>query len=109
MRNDLTDTIGSRSREFLYLARKDVSKSGKSIVEHFVIDSLIQVLDENVSDSGLSKSGITLGPHDSDRLSFDLIKVHCVDSALSIFGALEVYVGVTQTAACDHVSAHTDR
>lgn len=110
MRNDSTEKKTKfKNRGSTHLAGKDISESGKSVVEHFVVDSLIQVLDENVSDAGFSEGGVALAPHDSDRLSFDLVKVHCVDGALGILGALEVYVGVAQTAACDHVSAHADR
>ena len=49
------------------LAREDVAESGESVVEGLVVDSLVQVLDEDVALTGLAEGGVTLGPHDAAR------------------------------------------
>ena len=67
----------------LYLARQDASKCRERIVKSLVIDALIQVLDENVSDARLADGWITLRPHDTTRTTLDGVEVHCVQSTLS--------------------------
>ena len=47
------------------LAREDVAESGERVVEGLVVDSLVQVLDEDVALAGLAEGGVTLGPHDA--------------------------------------------
>lgn len=65
-----------------YLAGEDVAESRESVVQRFVVDGLVKVLDEHVAHSGLPEGGVSLGPHDSDRFPFDHIKVHGVQGSL---------------------------
>lgn len=65
-----------------YLAGEDVAKRRESVVQRFVVDGLVEVLDEHVANSGLPEGGVSLGPHDPDRLPFDHVKVHGVQGSL---------------------------
>ncbi len=47
------------------LARQNVSEGGKRIVQGLVVDSLVQVLDEDIALAGLAEGGVTLRPHDA--------------------------------------------
>lgn len=47
------------------LARQNVTESGERVVKGLVVDSVIQVLDENVALAGLAEGGVTLRPHDA--------------------------------------------
>ena len=64
------------------LAAEDVAESGEGVVHCFVIDGLVQVLDEDVADSGSSKAGIALAPHDADGPSLQHVEVHRVQGSL---------------------------
>ena len=44
-------------------ARQDISESSKRVVESFVVNLLVQVLDEDIALPGLAKSRVTLRPH----------------------------------------------
>lgn len=46
-------------------ARKNVTESGKSVVESLVVNALVEVLDEDVSLTSLPQGGVTLRPHNS--------------------------------------------
>ena len=65
------------------LARQDVSKGRECIIHGLVVNRLVQILDENISNSGSSQGGVTLAPHDPDWASFENIKVHGVQSSFS--------------------------
>ena len=67
----------------LYLAGEDVAKGGEGVVQGFVVNGLVKVLDEHVAHSRLPKGGVSLGPHDSDWLPFDHVKVHGVQGSFS--------------------------
>lgn len=64
-------------------ARQDVSKSGECVVESFVINGFIQVLDEDVANSRFAQRRISLGPHDANGGTIDRVKVHGVQSSFS--------------------------
>lgn len=65
-----------------YLAGEDVAESRESVVQRFVVDGLVEVLDEHVAYSGLPEGRVSLGPHDTDRFAFDHVKVHGVQGSL---------------------------
>jgi hypothetical protein len=79
-----------------HLARQDVSKSGESIIQHLVVDVLVQVLDEDVSNTRATDRWITLGPHDADGLASHFVKVALLKGATSVNGIVKVHVGVAQ-------------
>jgi len=91
------------------LTRKDVSEGREGIVEFLVANGVIQVLDEDISDTGLSDGWITLGPHDSARSARDWVVVEAVQCPFSIDNTVEIDIGVAQRPAGEGVSAHTDR
>ena len=66
------------------LAREDVPEEGEGVVELLVVDGLVQVLDEDVSDVGAAEAGVALGPHDTADAALDIRKVHSVKGALSV-------------------------
>lgn len=51
-------------------------------VSYLVVDGFIEVLDEDVTDTGPAERRVTLGPHDAARLVLDSREVHRVQSAL---------------------------
>lgn len=67
----------------MYLAGEDVAKSGESVVQGLVVNRLVEVLDEHVAHSRLPEGGVSLGPHDADRLPFHHVEVHGVQCSLS--------------------------
>ena len=67
---------------FTYLAAKNVAKGGEGVVHGLVVDALVQVLDEDVADSGAPEGGVALAPHDADGPALQDVKVHGVQSAL---------------------------
>ncbi len=70
----------------LYLAGEDVAKCREGVVQGFVVNGLVKVLDEHVAHSGLPEGGVSLGPHDSDWLPFHHVKVHSVQGSFSWVG-----------------------
>jgi hypothetical protein len=66
-----------------YLTGQNVAKSRECIVQSLVVDTLVQILDENIAHTGLSQGRITLGPHNPDGSSFNGVKVHGIQSSLS--------------------------
>ena len=75
-------------------ARENVSKLRKGVVKLFVVDGFVQVFDENVTEAGFSNGWISLAPHDSHWSSFQVVKVHRVESSFGIVRLLEVDVSV---------------
>ena len=63
-------------------ATEDVSEGRECIVHGLVVDGLVQVLDEDIADSGSAKTGIALAPHDADGATLQHVEVHRVQSAL---------------------------
>jgi len=90
------------------LARKDVTELAKGIAKLLVVNSLGQVLDENIANSGLAKSRVTVRPHDAARTTMNELVVHGIQSALSVVNTVEVNVRVTQGAAGVGVAADPD-
>ena len=65
-----------------HLAGEDVPEGGEGIVHGLVVDTLVQILDEDVADSRSSQRRITLTPHDPDGAALQNVKVHGVESTL---------------------------
>mmetsp|Transcript_14923 Transcript_14923/g.37601 ORF Transcript_14923/g.37601 Transcript_14923/m.37601 type:complete len:216 (+) Transcript_14923:1557-2204(+) len=91
------------------LAGKNVSKQRKGIVQLFVVNRLVEVLDKDVSDTRTTKRGITLAPHDTAGFVLDHGKVHGIESTLGITHLMVVHISVTKRTTGDSVTAHTDR
>jgi len=72
-----TTWINKFNRE-TYFAAKNVAKSGKRVKNCFVIDRLVQIFDEYVSNTGTSQRRITLAPHDANWTAEQWIKIHGV-------------------------------
>ena len=66
-----------------HLTGEDVTKGTEYVIEGFVVNRLVQVLDKDVSDTGSPQGGVTLRPHDTHRAVLDGVKVHGVQSPLS--------------------------
>lgn len=67
----------------LYLAGEDVAKGREGVVQGFVVNGLVEVLDKNIAHARLPEGGISLGPHDSDWLPFHHVKIHGVQGSFS--------------------------
>lgn len=71
------------SPQTCYLAGQNVAKSREGVVQGLIINRLVQVLNENVTNTTFPQRWVTLGPHDAHRPAFDHVEVHCVQSTLS--------------------------
>jgi hypothetical protein len=91
------------------LATENVAKGGKGIVEGLVVNGSVQVLDEDVALASLAQSRITLGPHDTARLTLDQRVVELLERLLAVVRSIVVDVGVAERATGDGVTANTDR
>jgi len=90
------------------LTAEDVAESGESVVKSLVVDGGIKVLNEDIALTSLAEEWVTLGPHDTARLSLDQGVVELLKSALTIVGAVVVDVGVAERATGDGVTTDTD-
>jgi hypothetical protein len=68
---DETVTLGVTVLINSNLTGQDVTESREGIMEGLVIDRGVEVLDENVTRTGLTKRRIALRPHDTTRLTLD--------------------------------------
>merc|ERR1719430_3002892 len=91
-----------------HLTGQDISESREGVVHGLVVDGLVQVLDEDITDSRSPEGGITLAPHDPDWATLQDIEVHCIKSSFSIGRLLKVDVGIAQGPSGDHVPADPD-
>ena len=80
------------------LAGEDVAEGAESVVEGLVVDAPVEVLDEDVADTGPAEGGVTLGPHDASGPALDHMVVQGVQSALSVVGGVEVHIGIAERA-----------
>ena len=76
------------------LARQDVAKERKCIVEGLVVDALVQVLDIDVASSTFAKAWITLAPHDAACAALDAGVIQCVKGTLGIPNRVEVDIAL---------------
>jgi hypothetical protein len=75
---------------------------------HLVVNSLVEVLDEDVTLAALPESRVTLAPHDTASTTLDKGVVEGVESALAVGGVEVVDVGVTERTTGDGVTADSD-
>ena len=68
-------------------AAEDVAEGREGVVHGLVVDGLVQVLDEDVANSGPAKARVSLAPHDADGLALQHVEVHRVQSTLSCMKA----------------------
>jgi hypothetical protein len=47
------------------LAGQYIAERGEGVMKSFIIDGLVQVLDKNITLTGLAEGGVTLRPHDT--------------------------------------------
>ena len=78
----MSNTEPPHPKRHTHLAREDVPKGGEGVIQGLVVNGVFQVLDEDVADTRLAKSWVSLGPHDADGLAFDHLKVHFVQCPL---------------------------
>ena len=55
-----------------------------------------------------SECWITLAPHDTDWLSLDFIKVHCVNGSFGIGWLLEIDISITKRASSNHITTDSN-
>mmetsp|Transcript_22065 Transcript_22065/g.33102 ORF Transcript_22065/g.33102 Transcript_22065/m.33102 type:complete len:120 (-) Transcript_22065:334-693(-) len=90
------------------LAAQNVAKEGKGVVELLVVDTRVQILDEDVAYVAATEAGIALGPHDAARSGFDHGVIHCVQCALGVCQLVEIHVTVAQGSARNSIAAYAD-
>jgi len=105
---DETVTTGVSVLILSNFARKDVSEGGERIVKSLVVDGCIEVLDEDVSLTGLAEGGVTLRPHDAAWSTLDESVVELFQSTLSISNVIVVNIGVSERATSDRITANTN-
>lgn len=64
----------------------DIAKGTEAIIEGFVINTLVQVLDDDVSVSWATERWVFLDPHDTHRFSIQTVIIHCLQSMFSWWG-----------------------
>jgi hypothetical protein len=92
-----------------YLAAQVVTKGSNGVVKSVVVDSDIEVLDEDVALASLAKSRVTLGPHDTAGAALDDGVVEVLKSLLAVSSSVVVDVGIAERATGDGITADTDR
>ena len=90
------------------LTAEDVSERSKCVVQSFVVNSSIQILNEDIALTGLAQSRVPLRPHDTAGTAFDDCVVQLFHSSLSICGVVVVDVGISKRATSDCVTADTN-
>mmetsp|Transcript_15248 Transcript_15248/g.38279 ORF Transcript_15248/g.38279 Transcript_15248/m.38279 type:complete len:691 (+) Transcript_15248:209-2281(+) len=91
------------------LAREDVAKLRKGVVEGARVDRLVEVLDEDVALPALADRGVAVLPHDAAGLALDVRVVESVQRALGVDNVVEVDVCIPQGATRHGITAHADR
>merc|ERR1719348_2576658 len=91
-----------------HLTGENVSESGERIVHGFVIDTLIQILDEHVANARSPKRRIPLTPHDPDGTALKHVEVHRIQCSFSISRLLEVNICISKRSTGDHISTNPD-
>jgi hypothetical protein len=90
------------------LAAQDVTKGSKGVVKSLVVDSDIEVLDEDVALASLAKGRVTLGPHDTAGAALDDGVVEVLKSLLAVSSSVVVDVGIAERATGDSITADTN-
>merc|ERR1740128_1410515 len=90
------------------LTRQNISKGGECIVHLFVVDTLIQILDENITHTTSTEGGITLAPHNTHGTVLQHLEVHQIKGTFGISRLLKVDIGVSKRPTGNHVPADTN-
>mmetsp|Transcript_8037 Transcript_8037/g.10854 ORF Transcript_8037/g.10854 Transcript_8037/m.10854 type:complete len:272 (-) Transcript_8037:389-1204(-) len=94
------------------LAGENSSKGGESVMQRLVINSLFQVLNEDVAHSALPGRGVTVAPHDADGLAIDLRVVQSLQRTVScmlVETTVVVDIGVSKGTTGHGIATHTNR
>ena len=83
------------------LCGNNVTELRERISQPDCINVLVQVLDEDVPDAGLTNSRISLRVQDANRLPIDDLKVQHVNRSGGILRLREVHVGVSKGSSRD--------
>ena len=59
-----------------HLAGQNVPEGTKDVIQSFVVNRLVEILDENVANTRATEGGVTLRPHDTTWSPLDEIVVH---------------------------------
>ena len=89
-------------------AAQYVSKGRERIVHGFVVNGFVQVLDEDIANSGATEAGIALAPHNSDGFALQDVEIHGIKGSFSVGRLLEIHVSVSQRHPGDHVPADSN-
>ena len=77
-------------------------------MQGFVVDGFIEVLDEDVADTGLAVGGVAMGPHDAHGATGKGGVVELLQGTLcgrGVEGRVEVDIGVAERATSDGITA----
>lgn len=102
-------TLGVTVLVLGHLAAQNVAEGSKGVMESLIVDSDIQILDKDVTLSGLAKGRITLGPHDAAGTTLDDGVVEFLKGFLAVSGGVVVDIGVSKGATGDGIAADADR
>ena len=64
-------------------AAKNVSKGREGVVHGLIVDRFVEVLDEDISNSGSAETGVSLAPHDPNGFALQDVEVHRIQSTFS--------------------------
>jgi len=91
-----------------HFARQNISKQRKRIVKLFVVDALVKILDENVTDSTAPQGRIALTPHDTAGVALDHGVIHGVEGSFGVRDLMEIHVRVSEGSAGHGITTDTD-
>eukprot|EP00162_Nutomonas_longa_P012116 comp20919_c0_seq1/m.43597 comp20919_c0_seq1/g.43597 ORF comp20919_c0_seq1/g.43597 comp20919_c0_seq1/m.43597 type:complete len:589 (+) comp20919_c0_seq1:259-2025(+) len=76
------------------LAASDGAELAEGVVESLVVDLLVEVLDEHVSNTALASRRVALAPHDAALAALDRGVVEALECAFCIVGIHKVHIGI---------------
>ena len=81
----MNKSVAFRVAEFVCrdFAGKDIAKGAEGIMERLVVNSRVQVLDEDVAGAGFTEGRISLRPHDTTGTVLDQSVVEFLKSLLT--------------------------
>ncbi len=87
-----------------HFATENVAEGGEGVEHRLVVDRLVQILHEDVANARLTKAGVALGPHDSDRAPLHDVEVHRVQRSLRCSSLGTVSINIKElTWKLEHV------
>jgi len=89
-------------------AGQNTAKVTEGVVQGLIVDSLVQIFDENIALSGLAEAGVSVRPHYPARPALNWGIIKGVQSTLSINVIGEVDISIAKRMPCYGISANAN-